>query len=100
MNFKEIIDTFKNQNISVSEFAYDDFDNNPMLEFVGECKEVNHHGGEGQGEDWYSVKYFPKHDIYIKVSGFYSSYDGVEFYDGWGSCKEVKPIDRTVTFYE
>lgn len=62
--------------------------------------EVEQVGGEGEGDHWHSVKYFPDHDIYIKVTGFYQSYDGTEFYDGWDCCKEVRPQEKTITVYQ
>lgn len=65
-----------------------------------EFHEVDSYGGEGQGETWYIVYYFPKHDVYIRIDGYYQSYNGTEFYDGWGCCKEVKPVKKTITVYE
>lgn len=67
---------------------------------LGEIQEVEQYGGEGQGDTWYSVKYFPKHNVYIKVEGYYQSYNGTEFYDGWNSCRQVFPTQRTITVYE
>lgn len=61
--------------------------------------EVDQYGGEGCGDTWYSVKYFPDSDIYIRVDGWYQSYNGTEF-NGWDDCKEVKPIEKVVTFYQ
>lgn len=63
-------------------------------------EEVEQYGGEGMGDTWYSVKYFPEHDIYIKVTGWYQSYNGTEFYDGWGCCSQVRPQQKTITIYE
>lgn len=63
-------------------------------------KEVDQYGGEGQGDTWYSVKYFSEHDVYIKVEGYYQSYNGTEFYDGWDCCSEVKPTQKIITVYE
>lgn len=63
-------------------------------------KEVEQYGGEGQGDNWYSVKYFPDHDVYIRVDGFYQSDYGTDFYEGWGCCSEVKKIQKTITVYE
>lgn len=63
-------------------------------------EEVEQYGGEGQGDTWYSVKYFKDHDVYIKVNGWYQSYNGTEFHSGWDSCKEVKPSQKTITVYE
>lgn len=65
---------------------------------LGQIVEVEQYGGEGQGDDWYSVKHFVDHDVYIKTDGYYSSYNGTDFNYGYG--KEVKPVERTVTFYE
>lgn len=65
---------------------------------LGEIKEVDSYGGEGQGETWYTIKHFVDHDVYIRTDGFYSSYNGTDFYDGWG--EEVKPVQKTVTVYE
>lgn len=62
-------------------------------------EEVEQYGGEGQGDTWYSVKYFPDHNIYLRVDGWYQSYNGTEF-SGWDSVKEVKPIQKTITVYE
>jgi hypothetical protein len=67
---------------------------------LGEYEEVDQYGGEGKGDTWYSVKYFKQHDVYIRVDGYYQSYDGVDFYNGWESCKEVKPVTKTITAYE
>lgn len=65
---------------------------------IGEWEEVDQYGGEGQGDTWYSVKYFKDHDVYIKTTGFYSSYNGTDFYNGYG--EEVKPQKKTITVYE
>ena len=91
---KEILDIIE-ANMSVSEFAYEDYDSEELG--LGEIKEVDQYGGEGKGDTWYSVKYFADHDVYIKTDGFYSSYNGTEFYDGYG--EEVKPIEKTIIEY-
>lgn len=65
---------------------------------LGEVEEVAQYGGEGQGETWYSVKYFKDHDVYIKTNGYYQSYNGTEFDDGYG--EEVRPQQKTITVYE
>lgn len=98
MNYTEIIEALKNSGISISEFAYDDFDK--PIKGIGECKEIAQYGGEGMGDTWYSVKYFPEHDVYIKVSGFYSSYNGTDFTDYDSDCHQVTPQQKTITVYE
>lgn len=62
--------------------------------------EVEQYGGEDKGSTWYSVKYFPDHDVYLRVDGYYESYNGIEFYDGWNCVKEVKPQQKTIVVYE
>lgn len=67
---------------------------------IPEWKEVAQHGGEGQGDEWWSVKYFPDHDVYVKVEGWYQSYNGTEF-EGWeDAVYEVRPQEKTITVYE
>jgi len=93
---------------SYNELKYE-YDNTPSLNQVkelewlkylglGEVIEVEQVGGEGEGSTWYSIKYFKDHNVYIKISGYYSSYEGTEFDEGYG--EEVKPVERTVTIFE
>ena len=86
------------ENSSIEDFAYGDFDQNEIPENIGEILEVEQYGGEGKGDEWYSIKHFTKHDVYICVSGRYSSEWGTSFGDGWGY--EVKPVQKMVTSYE
>lgn len=65
---------------------------------LGEVEEVAQYGGEDQGSTWYSVKYFKDHDVYIRIDGHYTSYNGADFYEGYG--REVVPTERVVTFFE
>lgn len=65
---------------------------------LGEIEEIDQYGGEGQGDTWYTIKYFKDHDVYIKTDGFYSSYNGTDFDYGFGS--EVKPVEKTITVFE
>jgi hypothetical protein len=45
---------------------------------------VDNHGGEGKGEDYWSVHKFTHgtESVYVKFSGSYQSYDGSD-YDEW-----------------
>ncbi len=83
-------------NMSVSEFAYEDY--NPTELGLGEVKVVDKYGGPDMGSTWYKVQYFVEHDVYIRTDGWYSSYDGTYFDEGYGSV--VKPVEKMVTFYE
>lgn len=64
-------------------------------------KEIYQYGGEGQGDMWYSVKYFPDLDLYIRVDGWHQSYSGTEFSNDWyEACREVRPQEKVITVYE
>lgn len=103
MNYQEILDVLRSK-MSVNAFAHNDFGttirSGQFVEGIGECIEVDQYGGEDKGSDWWSVKFFPDHDIYIKVEGYYTSYDGTDFCDGWNSCSEVKPKEKTIIVYD
>jgi len=59
------------------------------------------YGGEGQGEEWWIVyKVSEPYDIYIKLEGFYSSYNGVSFESWIDNLFEVKPVEKTIIVYE
>jgi hypothetical protein len=84
--------------VEVDQFAFTD--NDKDIPDIGKMTEIAQEGGEGQGETWYSVKYFPDHDVYIRIDGFYSSYHGATFDNGWDECYEVRPKEKTITVYE
>lgn len=96
--YSEILEVLKSKIDGVKEFAYEDYDEEDLS--LGEIKEVDSYGGEGKGEEWYVVMHFVDHDVYIRVDGYYSSYEGVDFYDGWSNCSEVRPQQKTITVYE
>jgi hypothetical protein len=66
------------------------------------CKfaEVDHYGGEGQGERYYTTysvtDLISTETVYVQFYGYYTSYDGAT-YEGW---KFVEPITKTITVYE
>lgn len=59
---------------------------------------VDNFGGEGQGDEYWSVYKFSKDDeiVHIKFNGWYQSYNGSEF----DSIKFVEPKQVMVTKYE
>jgi hypothetical protein len=98
MNFEEILEEIKKvYGSDVSEFAYSSGVHIPN---VGRFEEIDQIGGESEGSHWHSVKYFKDHDVYLKVTGYYSSYNGTDFDDGWDSCEQVTPQEKTITVYE
>lgn len=77
----------------------DEFDDSLNATFPGIAyQSVDHYGGEGQGEDYWTVYEFTKdgETVYLKWQGWYYSYEGTTF----DSVSEVKPVERVVTFYE
>jgi len=86
------------EKLSIDDFAYGDFDSEELG--LGEIKEVDQYGGEGQGDEWYVVYLFVDHNIHLKVEGYYQSYNGTEFYEGWDDCFEVTPQEKTITVFE
>jgi hypothetical protein len=91
---KQILEVIESK-LSVDEFGYGDFDFDELG--LGKITTVDHYGGEGKGEEYWTVYHFKDHDVYIRIDGFYSSYCGVEFYDGYGY--EVRPIEKTIIIY-
>lgn len=60
--------------------------------------EVDHYGGEGQGDTYYTVFSFEKNGekIFIRFDGWYESHNGSEFND----YRIVTPKQKTITVYE
>lgn len=98
MNYQEILETLKQKIKTVDDFAMQDFKVKDLG--LGPIKLIDEKGGEGEGEEWYAVFHFKAHDIYIKVNGYYTSYDGTEFEGGWGCCNEVTPKKESITVWE
>ena len=96
-SYDEILEVLKEKIYSVSDFADEDYDKEDLG--LGEIVEVHQEGGEEQGSHWESVKHFKDHDVYIKVTGYYSSYNGTAF-GGWGDCSHVTPQEKVITVYE
>lgn len=93
MNFQELSEIIKD--LGVSSVAREDFNKEDL-----DMELVHSQGGyEGDGE--YAERVF-EHDnggekIYIKITGFYSSYNGTD----WDSdFEQVQPKQKTITVYE
>lgn len=97
-SYSEILAIVQEHIEDVDMFAYGDFDEQELG--LGPIKEVASGGGEDEGSHWFSVKHFVDHDVYIKVTGYYQSHHGTEFYNGWDECSQVNPQSRTITVYE
>ena len=73
----EQIKKILNENCEIQDFGYDDIDFEALG--LGKVKVVDSYGGEDQGSEWYTVKHFVDHDVYIRLDGYYSSYEGTDF---------------------
>lgn len=99
MNFQQIQQKLDELNISKEQLSDLDFD--PLLEveeILGPMKVVQSKGGEGQGEEYYVIIHFVDHNVFVKVEGFYTSYDGTDF-DAF-DLREVFPTEKIITVYE
>jgi hypothetical protein len=74
-----------------------DEDTTPIVEQFN-IKFVDSYGGEGCGDDYWAVWSYDQdgQTFYIKLYGWYASYNGSE-YEGW---KFVTPREKTITVYE
>ena len=102
-NFKQMVSEYLDNNRTIcEELMYEggyveDWESD---ELPFEHKGVDSYGGEDQGSDFYSVILIHNPDdhdeqYYIKLQGWYASYDGAE-YEGWFF---VEPKQKTITVY-
>ena len=101
-NTKNIVLEYLNSNKDVAEHIltnsqlYFEYDYSEDLPFSYKC--VDSYGGEGCGDNFYTVIQIQddEEEIFVKFKGWYSSYNGVE-YESW---KFVQPKQKTITVYE
>ena len=62
------------------------------------CQHEANYGGEGQGDDYWSVYSFTRGDekVYVKFNGWYASYNGAEFTEWFF----VEPKEKVITVFE
>ena len=69
-----------------------------LIAAVGPFEQVHSVGGtEGGGEYAERVYFFKDHNIYLKITGYYMSYDGTTWNEDF---KAVNPQEKTITVYE
>ena len=61
------------------------------------CQHEDNYGGEGQGDDYWSVYSFARGDekIYVQFNGWYASYNGAEFTEWYF----VEPKEKVITVW-
>lgn len=96
MNFKEILAQLK-------ELGYNEEDIGvglpPSLEKIGKIELKEDVGGEGEGDHRHVVYYLEDHDVFIRLNGYYTSYDGTTW-DNISDLHEVFPQQRVITVFE
>ena len=105
MNYQEIKEKLTEIGIKtgdkiVTEFCYggDNIDEETLVTMFGDVEVIDKQGDcEGGGDYAMKVFLFKAHNVYIKVEGFYSSYNGTEWDEEY---KEVFPQQKTITVYE
>ena len=105
MNFQEIKSKLEELEITPEQLACQEFDDNEQdvddvvfKETFGEIEEVAQEGGEGEGDEWFTVILFKEHGVYIRIDAYYSSIDGTDFEDS--EFLEVTPREKTITVYQ
>lgn len=75
-----------------------DEDNENFTEANVKFELEDSYGGEGQGEDYWTVYKFTDgtDEVFVKFSGWYQSYNGSEFNEWF----YVSPVEKLVTVYE
>lgn len=97
-DLNRILQTLSNEHdISYSDWMCEDISPDGIPDELkgelGEFEFTDHYGGEGQGDDYYTIVYFKKYDIYIKFAGWYASHYGSEYTNHY----QVYPGQVTVT---
>ena len=102
MNAQEIIEKLAELKIKDKHLAWEDFDSDEqaaaLAENIGEYKIVYSKGGnEGGGDTMIRVFEFVGHDVFLKATGYYASYNGTD----WdGEFTEVRPHEKVITVYK
>jgi hypothetical protein len=99
MEFKQVLELLPSI-ASVEDFGHGQIDEKSDHPELGKIIEEDWYGGEGMGDEYWRVYYLPKHDMYIKVEGYYQSHWRTEFPDSYESAFfQVYPKQVTKTIY-
>lgn len=107
MTYEEIVEYLKTRCNNVYDLwdsGDGEFSGNNELFQVGDYRTVFKQDPDGDRD--YSqhqekvcrVLYFHDHNVYLKITGYYSSYSGTEF-DGWSCVTESRPEEKIIIVY-
>lgn len=75
---EQIIELFEKHDVSLSDIVYEDYPEE-LGEILGDNVQLLKER-EGSDKDMIvNVRYFPKHGVYLSVTGYYSSDNGAEY---------------------
>lgn len=97
MDFQEILKELINQDITGEMFGCGDMPK--ILPNIGMWEEKENKGGEGEGDHRHVVYFFEDHDVFIKLDGYYTSYDGTSW-DSMSEAYAVLPQQEVITVYK
>ena len=109
MTFQEVVEVLEKNIHTIGcedfEWMYFDPDRRYRQDAVhpdlGPVKQIAHYGGEDKGSEYWNVYYLEDHDMFIKLQGYYSSYNGTDYWGGFAKClTQVSPVEKTITVYE
>lgn len=98
MSLKEDVENFLGDldTAEINEFFYSEVieDSESLAESDFDCEWADSFGGEGQGDQYWSVYKFTRGDevVYVEFYGWYASYNGAEFTEWF----VVEPKEVTV----
>lgn len=96
MKVEEIIQKLNDSELDTSELL--ELLEGPEDETFGNVAIVDEVGGhEGGGDYAMRVVHFKDHNVFLKLTGSYSSYEGTDWDSDW---KEVVPKEKMITVYE
>lgn len=101
MSLKDEVAEILQENIDLQQSLFEEYiaeENQDMLNSKGiKLTQVQQHGGEGEGDQYWTVYEFEKDNelVYVKFEGWYASHYGAD-YTGF---EFVKPKQKVVTVY-
>ena len=100
---KEQFTAYHNQNNKRFRSTYLNENNEITVEELGRIRVVEQKGGYSElqegatGMEWHIVRHFVDHDVYIRLDGHYTSYEGLDIRGS--KYKQVKPKERVIVEY-